>query len=403
MTLYLNMFGITRRLICDRGTNFTDSLVQKSLLELGIQQHFITKSAPRGNGQVERYVGTVTNLLRAEITNKTEWPNVIQKLQNTLNTTAQKTTGFSPVYLLTGVEGSSPDVKTLTASISLKDVPNNLLSDRELAYERMKKQADLAKNLFDKKRRSNKVFVIGDYVYHPSDNSHLAKLDDRYLRNLGANQSSQAIFFPDLRKIIQIFVTEIDTDVGKTTISSWLCLHTGYSYFKPIQTGSTLGTDSHQMSNLTNANVYKENFVYKRSLSPHLAASLENDRINIDRISLPKTHNLIIKSAGGALVPINKTTLMVDLIKKLAIPTMLVARSTLSTINHTLLNLEALHARNIPILGIILNGLLNQNNIEAIEFYGRAQVLASVPKLQQVDREHLMQIPFSNRLKAILE
>lgn len=202
---------------------------------------------------------------------------------------------------------------------------------------------------------------------------------------------------------MQIFVTGTDTDVGKTTISSWLCLHTGYSYFKPIQTGSTLGTDSHQMSNLTNANVYKENFVYKRPLSPHLAASLENDSINIDRISLPKTHNLIIEGAGGVLVPINKTILMVDLIKKLAIPTILVARSTLSTINHTLLSLEALRARNIPILGIILNGLPNQDNLEAIEFYGRAQVLASVPKLQQVDREHLMQIPLSNRLKAILE
>lgn len=202
---------------------------------------------------------------------------------------------------------------------------------------------------------------------------------------------------------MQIFVTGTDTDVGKTTISSWLCLHTGYSYFKPIQTGSTLGTDSHQMSNLTNANVYKENFVYKRPLSPHLAASLENDSINIDRISLPKTHNLIVEGAGGVLVPINKTTLMVDLIKKLAIPTILVARFTLSTINHTLLSLEALRARNIPSLGIILNGLPNQDNLEAIEFYGRAQVLASVPKLQQVDREHLMQIPLSNRLKAILE
>ncbi|GFQ99996.1 ATP-dependent dethiobiotin synthetase BioD [Trichonephila clavata] len=141
---------------------------------------------------------------------------------------------------------------------------------------------------------------------------------------------------------MQIFVTGTDTDVGKTTISSWLCLHTGYSYFKPIQTGSTLGTDSHQMSNLTNANVYKENFVYKRPLSPHLAASLENDSINIDRINLPKTHNLIIEGAGGVLVPINKTTLMVDLIKKLAISTILVARSTLGTINHTLLSLEAL-------------------------------------------------------------
>ncbi|WP_250294748.1 dethiobiotin synthase [Wolbachia endosymbiont of Oedothorax gibbosus] len=197
---------------------------------------------------------------------------------------------------------------------------------------------------------------------------------------------------------MQIFVTGTDTDVGKTIISSWLCLHTGYSYFKPIQTGSILGTDSHQVSNLTNANIYKENFVYKEPLSPHLAVSLE---INIDKISLPKTRSLIVEGAGGVLVPINKTMLMVNLIKKLAIPTILVARSTLGTINHTLLSLEALRARNIPILGVILNGLPSQDNLEAIEFYGRVQVLASVPKLQQINREHLMQTPLSNRLKAI--
>ncbi|MGL9719189.1 MAG: dethiobiotin synthase, partial [Wolbachia sp.] len=191
------------------------------------------------------------------------------------------------------------------------------------------------------------------------------------------------------------------TNVGKTTISSWLCLHTGYSYFKPIQTGSIFGTDSHQISSLTNTNVYKESFIYKEPLSPHLAASLENGSIDINKINLPKAHNLIIEGAGGVLVPINKTTLMVDLIKKLAISTILVVRSTLGTINHTLLSLEALRARNIPILGVILNGLPNQDNLEAIEFYGKVRVLSSVPKLQQVDREYLMQTPLSNRLKTL--
>lgn len=200
---------------------------------------------------------------------------------------------------------------------------------------------------------------------------------------------------------MQIFITGTDTDVGKTVISSWLCLHTGYSYFKPIQTGSILGTDSYQISSLTNANVYKESFVYKEPLSHHLVSSLKNESIDINEINLPKAHNLIIEGAGGVLVPINKTTLMIDLIKKLAVPTILVARSTLGTINHTLLSLEALRARNIPILGVILNGLPSQDYLEAIEFYGRVQVLASVPKLQQINREHLMQTPLSNRLKAI--
>lgn len=226
MALYLNMFGITKRLICDRGTNFTDKLVKTLLSELGIQQHLIAKSAPRGNGQVERYVGTVLNLLRTQISDKTEWPNVIQKLQTTLNTTVQKTTGFSPVYLLTGVEGNSADIKSLTECIALtNNVPNNLINDRNLAYERMVKQADMSKNLFDKKRRSNKVFAIGDYVYHPSGNSHLSKLDDRYegpfeitqllpneryeLKNLASNRKRVVA-----KDMIRLWPDDISNDLG---------------------------------------------------------------------------------------------------------------------------------------------------------------------------------------------
>ena len=69
------MFGITKRFISDRGTNFTDKSVKKLLSELGIQHHLIAKSAPIVNGQVERYVAAVLNLLRAEIGVKAEWPN----------------------------------------------------------------------------------------------------------------------------------------------------------------------------------------------------------------------------------------------------------------------------------------------------------------------------------------
>lgn len=200
---------------------------------------------------------------------------------------------------------------------------------------------------------------------------------------------------------MKIFVTGTDTDVGKTIISSWLCLHTGYAYFKPIQTGATLGTDSCAVSKLTGTNVYKEDFIFKEPLSPHLAASIENRKIDIEKIHLPKVKNLIIEGAGGVLVPINENIFMVDLIKKCATPVILVARSTLGTINHTLLSLEALRARNISILGIILNGPYNQDNLQAIELYGKVQVLASIPKIQHITKKHLMQIPFSVQLQTI--
>ncbi|KAF7272983.1 hypothetical protein GWI33_014270 [Rhynchophorus ferrugineus] len=148
---------------------------------LNIKLHLIAKSAPRANGQVERYVSTVINLLRTELTEKAEWPNVSQKLQNALNTTVQKTTGFSPMYLLTGQNNSTYEIEALTDMILPKIRNRNVnLEDRMLAYERTKEKANYAKAIFDKNRKANKNIQIGDFVYHPSGNPHLSKLDPKY-------------------------------------------------------------------------------------------------------------------------------------------------------------------------------------------------------------------------------
>lgn len=181
LKLYLSMFSLTKTLISDRGTNFTDKSVKDVLKNLGINHHLIAKSAPRGNGQVERYVSTVLDLLRTEIdnTNKSEWPSLLSKLQTTLNTTIQKTTGFTPLYLLIGAESSIPDIRTLTESIIETKISENLENDRKLAYGRIRKQAEYEKALFDKSRIPNKDISIGDMVFHPSGDSHLAKLDAR--------------------------------------------------------------------------------------------------------------------------------------------------------------------------------------------------------------------------------
>lgn len=202
---------------------------------------------------------------------------------------------------------------------------------------------------------------------------------------------------------MQIFITGTDTNIGKTIVSSWLCLHTGYSYFKPIQTGSINNTDSNFIKKL-NINTYQESFVYKHPASPHLAARLENQSININNINIPKDNNLIIEGAGGLLVPINKNILLIDLIKKINVPVILVAKSTLGTINHTLLSLEALRSRNINILGVILNNISNQDfkhNLQAIEFYGKTKVLACLPKLNRITTNTLLKIKLTNKLNKL--
>jgi dethiobiotin synthetase len=191
--------------------------------------------------------------------------------------------------------------------------------------------------------------------------------------------------------------------VGKTLISSWIAMHTGFSYFKPIQTGTKEGTDSYEVQRLSDAIIHPEIYSYKEPLSPHLAAKMENDTIDLEKIALPQDTHLIIEGAGGVLVPINETYLMVDLMKKVNAPVILVSRTTLGTINHTLLSLEALRSRNIPVLGVIMNGEKNMQNRSAIEFYGHVPILAEFPKVEEISKETLKNVPLPKALKHILQ
>ena len=200
---------------------------------------------------------------------------------------------------------------------------------------------------------------------------------------------------------MKVFVTGTDTNIGKTIVCSWLALHTDHAYFKPIQCGTHPSTDSQTVKKMAGQGVFKETFCFNKPLSPHLASVLENVEIDINTIKLPNTNNLIVEGAGGLLVPINKTTLVIDLISFLSLPVILVTRPSLGTINHTLLSIEALRLRKIPLLGVIMNNGIDQNNIEAIEFYGRVKVLACLPKLGHISKEVLREVPLTKELKKI--
>jgi dethiobiotin synthetase len=201
---------------------------------------------------------------------------------------------------------------------------------------------------------------------------------------------------------MQVFISGTGTNIGKTIISSWLAVQTGFAYFKPIQTGALEGTDSMEVRKLTNAKVYPEIFCYEEPVSPHLAAKIEKDEIDIKKITLPEEKNLIIEGAGGLLVPINTEYFMIDLIKQFRAPVILVSSSGLGTINHTLLSLESLNSRNIKVLGVILNGAINNDNKEAIEFYGNTEVVAQFPQLDNIDTNILKDIPLPQKLRNML-
>ena len=201
---------------------------------------------------------------------------------------------------------------------------------------------------------------------------------------------------------MSVFIAGTDTDIGKTLVSSWLCLHSGFSYFKPIQSGSINETDSEIVARLSGSKIHPEVYRLKEPLSPHQAAKLERVEIDPLSIKLPDHERMIVEGAGGLMVPINQKYYVIDLIKHFELPVILIAKSGLGTINHTLLSIEALRRRNIPLLGVILTGPLNASNRASIEDYGEIQVLAEIPQLIKIDKESLKAIPIPPQLLKIL-
>lgn len=185
-----------------------------------------------------------------------------------------------------------------------------------------------------------------------------------------------------------IFVSGIGTDVGKTIVSSILVKALNWDYWKPVQSGSLDFTDSNNISILTEASctIHNEAFKLKEPLSPHAAAEIDGIDISLDEFSLPKTDKgLIIEGAGGLLVPLNRKDLVIDLIKKLNVPVILVSKNYLGSINHTLLSIEALNTRNIPILGIIFNGDENKATESIILKKSKLFNLGRIPFVEKVN------------------
>lgn len=192
---------------------------------------------------------------------------------------------------------------------------------------------------------------------------------------------------------MRVFVTGTDTDAGKTVASAWLCLHAGADYWKPIQSGHPPDSDAATVSRLSGAHAHPERHVFRAPLSPWHAGMLEGVRVSLDDFRLPQTSRpLVIEGAGGVLVPVNESQTMLDLMARLGAPVIVAARSGLGTINHTCLTLQALRARSLPVVGVILSGPANAENRDAIERFGSTRVLAEIPRLEPLDREALSRI-----------
>jgi malonyl-CoA O-methyltransferase len=203
-----------------------------------------------------------------------------------------------------------------------------------------------------------------------------------------------------------VFITGTDTGVGKTVAAACLARAWRADYWKPVQTGTATADDDTAtvvaLAGLSVEHMFTPAYALRAALSPHAAAELEGVRISMDAITLPRTpHPLVVEGAGGLLVPLNDSDFMIDLMARLALPILLVARSALGTINHTLLSLAALRSHGLPVAGVILNGPPNAGNRAAIERFGRVRVLAELPPMDPLDKSAIEGL--SGRIPSLRE
>jgi dethiobiotin synthetase len=196
----------------------------------------------------------------------------------------------------------------------------------------------------------------------------------------------------------RFFITGTDTGVGKTIVSALLCAALDALYWKPIQTGTREGTDRRsvmRLAHLPGRRTIPEIYRFAPPVSPHLASRRAGIRIDLRAIKMPRIaahEHLIVEGAGGVLVPINATQQMTHLMRHFKLPVLLVSRTSLGTINHTLLSLAALGAARLDIRGVIMVGKQNRENRNAIEHYGRVPVIGTIPVLKTVDRGALLEV-----------
>jgi dethiobiotin synthetase len=190
------------------------------------------------------------------------------------------------------------------------------------------------------------------------------------------------------------FITGIGTNVGKTIVSAILTEALKADYWKPVQSGVAEGTDKGLVSSLitnTTSVCHNESYCFHEPASPHLAASLENQKIKLEQMHLPDTQNdLIIEGAGGILVPLNDSNYVIDLAQEFEADVILVCRNYLGCINHSLLSIDYLVKNNFPVKGIVLVGNFDKAVKLAITNYSELPVLAEIPEMSEISKETIL-------------
>lgn len=188
-------------------------------------------------------------------------------------------------------------------------------------------------------------------------------------------------------------VTGTDTDIGKTVFAAGLAGALAAHYWKPVQAGLDDGSDRERVARLSGLPAGKlldEAYRLTTPCSPHRAAEIGGVTIDPARLVLPAIGGpLVVEGAGGVLVPVTRDLLFGDLFARWGRPVVLVARTGLGTINHSLLSIEALRARGVPIRGIAFIGEAQEDSEATIAAIGAVKRLGRLPMLPVLDRDSL--------------
>lgn len=188
----------------------------------------------------------------------------------------------------------------------------------------------------------------------------------------------------------RLVVTGTDTGIGKTVVAAGFSQALGARYWKPVQAGLDESTDRDTVAALSGREVLPEAYRLATPCSPHQAAAIDGVTIDPARLALPEDDGpLVVEGAGGVLVPLREDLLYADLFARWGLPVVLVARTALGTINHSLLSLEALRSRGVPIAGMAFVGDENAETERTICAIGQVRRLGRLSWLDPLNAETL--------------
>jgi dethiobiotin synthetase len=200
-------------------------------------------------------------------------------------------------------------------------------------------------------------------------------------------------------------ITGIHTGIGKTVTAAVLTQALQCDYWKPIQAGELDNTDSMTVQRLlsqSHSRILPEAFRLKAAASPHIAAQMEGVHIDFDSLKTPNHLDapLLIETAGGVMSPVTAHDTVADLLANHDWPTVLVVQHYLGSISHTLSAIDALKARDVAIIGLIINGETVDSSEAFITHYSSLPVLARVPSFTSLEASNVEKA--AQRIKAEL-